>query len=231
MYCANCGVKLAESEAFCPLCQTKAYHPDLPPQVGAGLYPKEKQPQKQRRSPWPQMIVTAAFVLAMVIVLLCDFKVTGSVTWSGFVLGALGVFYVAAALPVWFRAPNPVIFVPCSFAAAAFYLLYICLYTGGHWFMTFALPVTAAFCAIITAVTVLFKYVKGGRLYIIGGALVVLGGVMLLTEWLIALTFHVGKFAMWSLYPMTALVLVGALLIFLAVCRPARETMERKLFI
>lgn len=231
MYCANCGVKLADSEKVCPLCQTKAYHPDLPVQEGSGLYPKNKQPKKQRRSAWPQMILTAMFVLAMVIVLLCDLQVTGKVSWSGFVLGALVLGYVALVLPVWFRNPNPVIFVPCAFAAAALYLLYICLYTKGSWFLPFALPMTAAFGLIVTTVTVLVKYVKKGRLYIFGGALAALGGVMPLMEYLIANTFQIGHFALWSLYPMTALILVGGLLIFLAICRPARESMERKLFI
>ena len=175
--------------------------------------------------------LTAMVVLAMVIVSLCDLQISGRVTWSGFVLGALALGYVIVVLPVWFRSPDPVIFVPCSFAAAALYLLFVCLYTGGRWFLSFALPVTAALCAIVTAVTVLVKYVKKGRLYIFGGALILLGGVMVLTEHLINITFHVGKFALWSLYPMAALVLVGALLIFLAICRPARESMERKLFI
>lgn len=231
MYCANCGVKLAASQEVCPLCQTKAYHPDLPPQEGTGLYPKNKQPKKPRRSPWPQMILTAMFLLSGLIVLLCDLQVTGKVSWSGFVLGALILGYEIFVLPVWFRTPDPVIFVPCAFAAVALYLLYISLYTNGGWFLSFALPVTAAIGLIVTAVTVLVKHVKKGRLYIFGGALVALGGVMLLVEHLIVITFHVGRFALWSLYPMTALVLVGGLLIFLAICRPARESMERKLFI
>ncbi len=231
MYCANCGVKLAESEEACPLCQTRAYHPDLPEQAGAGLYPKNKTPKRFRRSPWPQMILTAMFLLAGLLVLLCDLQVSGRVSWSGFVLGALVLGYVVFVLPVWFRKPDPVIFVPCSFAAAGLYLLYISLYTKGGWFLTFALPVTVAIGLIVTAVTVLTKYLKKGRLYIFGGAMVALGGVMLLMEHLICLTFGVGHFALWSLYPMTALVLVGCLLIFLAICRPARESMERKLFI
>lgn len=231
MYCSNCGVKLADSELVCPLCQTRAYHPDLPEQMGAGLYPKNKQPKKPRRSPWPQMILTAMFLLAGLIVLLCDLQVSGRVNWSGFVLGALAIGYVVFALPVWFRRPDPVIFVPCSFAAAGLYLLYISLCTKGGWFLSFALPVTAVIGLIVTAVTVLLKYVKKGRLYIFGGALIALGAAMLLIEALIVLTFGVGHFALWSLYPMTALVLVGCLLIFLAICRPARETMERKLFI
>jgi hypothetical protein len=44
-------------------------------------------------------------------------------------------------------------------------------------------------------------------------------------------TFFRPAFALWSLYPMTALVLLGGMLIFLAICRPARETMQRKFFI
>ena len=29
MYCVNCGVKLADTEQFCPLCGVKALHPDV----------------------------------------------------------------------------------------------------------------------------------------------------------------------------------------------------------
>ena len=90
---------------------------------------------------------------------------------------------------------------------------------------------TAAIGLIVTAVTVLVKYCKRGRLYIFGGALIAIGGAMLLIEHLLVVTFGVGHLALWSQYPMTALVLVGSLLIFLAICRPARETMERKFFI
>lgn len=231
MYCANCGVKLAASEEVCPLCRTRAFHPDLPKQEGKGLYPKNKQPREGRRSAWPQIILTALFLLPMILVMLCDLQVTGRVSWSGFVIGALVLGYVIFVLPVWFKKPNPVVFVPCSFAAAGVYLLYISLYTKGGWFLSFAFPTTVCIGLIVTAVTVLVKYVKRGRLYIFGGALMLLGFWMLLMEHLINITFHVGHFALWSLYPMTALVLAGGLLIFLAICRPARETMERKLFL
>ena len=222
MYCANCGVKLAASEEKCPLCGLKAYHPDLPKQEGDAPYPKNHTPKRIRRSAWPQIILTAMFLLPMLIVLLCDLQITGKVSWSGYVIGALLLGYVIAVLPVWFRRPNPTVFVPCSFAAAAGYLLYISLYTKGGWFLPFALPVTACFGLIATAVTVLVQYVKKGKLYIFGGALILLGALMLLIEHLINRTFSIGHFALWSLYPMIALVLVGLLLIFLAICRPAR---------
>lgn len=231
MYCANCGVKLAASETCCPLCHLKAYHPDLPAQGAEGLYPKQKLPRSGGHGPWPQIILTAMFILPALIVLLCDLRVFGRVSWSGFVLGALLVGYVIVVLPVWFKRPNPVVFVPCAFAAVGVYLLYISLYTKGGWFLSFAFPVTGSLGLIITAVTVLVRYVKKGKLYIFGGALVLLGVWMLLLEFLVNLTFCVGRFALWSLYPMIALVLIGCLLIFLAICRPARQSMQRKFFI
>ena len=49
--------------------------------------------------------------------------------------------------------------------------------------------------------------------------------------YLLNLTFYEPQFALWSLYPMTPLLLLGGMLIFLAICRPARETMQRKFFI
>ena len=134
-------------------------------------------------------------------------------------------------LPYWFRQPNPVVFVPCGFAAVGLFLLYISIATSGGWFLSFAFPVTGAVGLIVTAVVALLKYVGKGELYIFGGAFALLGGFMPVMEWLLNLTFGFTHGFVWSLYPLTALVLLGGMLIFLAICRPARETMERKFFL
>ena len=109
--------------------------------------------------------------------------------------------------------------------------MYINLATGGDWFLTFAFPLTGGVCLIVTAVVTLLRYVPKGALYTLGGASIAMGGLMLLMEFLVNITFHVYKFFCWSLYPLIALVIVGGLLIFLAICRPARQTLERKFFI
>ena len=137
--------------------------------------------------------------------------------------------YVSFALPLWFKNPNPVIFVPCSFASAALYLMYINLATQGDWFLSFALPVTAVICLITSTVVTLLHYLRRGRLYILGGAFMALGTAMLLIEFLIGLTFKIG-FIGWSVYPLVVLALFGGLLIFLALNPTAREILERKLF-
>lgn len=231
MYCAKCGVALADTEAMCPLCGTRA-HPDIRQQEETPLYPPQQYPAPQVSSWGVQIVLTTLFLMPLLICLQCDLLVSGGVTWSGYVAGALLVCYVIAVLPVWFRKPNPVVFVPCSFAAVGCYLLYISIATGGGWFLSFAFPVVGTVCLIVTAVVTLLYYVRRGVLYILGGAFAALGAFMPLMGFLLNLTFFdSASFAFWSLYPLTGLMLLGLMLIFLAICRPARETMQRKFFI
>lgn len=230
MYCIKCGVKLAEHQKQCPLCSTVVFHPDIQPS-GDLPYPTQRQPAPQMRSHAALVIVTTLFLIPLLITLLCDYQINNSVTWSGYVVGALVVFYTMFILPYWFRNPNPVVFVPCSFAAVGVFLMYISWTTEGGWFLSFAFPVTGAVGLIVTAVVTLLKYVGKGQLYIIGGAFIALGMFMPLMEFLMNLTFGFPQALIWSGYPLVSLVLLGGMLIFLAICRPARETMERKFFL
>lgn len=230
MYCVRCGVELADTESRCPLCGTVVYHPELQQKEGERLYPEKDRPQRGR-SRWLPIVLSAVTLLAMLIVLLCNLQISGAVTWSGFVLGALILGYVIAVLPTWFSKPNPVIFVPCGFAATALYLLYISVITEGRWFLCFALPVTGGIGLIVTAVVTLLRYVKKGKLYIFGAASILLGIFVMVVEWLIHTVFYGGWMIGWSLYPLVVLAVLGGFLIFLAICRPARESMERKFFL
>ncbi len=231
MYCIKCGVKLADSETCCPLCSTKVYHPDIEIKKEEGLFPENKYPSDKKNFKWPQVLLTAAFLLPAAIVLLCDLNFGGDVTWSGYVIGALCVIYICTVLPSWFKDANPVIFVPCGFAAIGLFLLYIDLVTKGNWFMTLAFPIVGGVAAIVTAVVTLLRYVKRGKLYIFGGATLAMGGLALLIEFLVNITFGFSGFIGWSLYPLVTLCVIGGLLIFFAICRPAREDMERRFFI
>lgn len=230
MYCINCGVKLADSENKCPLCGTVPYHPDIPREQGRPLYPVNHYPATEVSPKAAQRVLLVLFLLPILTTLAIDLRISSSVTWSGYVIGALIMTYVLLCLPGWFRKPNPVIFVPCGFMAVGLYLLYIDLATGGDWFLSFAFPVTGGIGLIVTAVVTLLRYVRRGKLYIFGGALMALGAFMLLVEFLAVITFHI-RFVGWSIYPLAALVAVGGFLIFLAIDHAAREMMERKLFI
>lgn len=230
MYCIQCGVQLADTEASCPLCGTRCCHPDIVRPTTVPLYPHQQYPNPQVRPIAIPMVLTVLFLMPIFITLLCDLQINRTVTWSGYVFGALVLAYVALVLPQWFSRPNPVIFVPSSFAALTGYLLYIDLYTGGGWFLSFAFPVVGTFCLIFTALVTLVQYVRRGKLFIFGGCILAMGLFMPVMEFLLNRTFSL-KFVAWSIYPFVAMVVLGGYLIFLGICRPAREIMERKFFI
>lgn len=79
-------------------------------------------------------VISVCMLLPAVITVLCDWRINGTIVWSGFAVGGLLLLYILAVLPLWFKRPNPVIFVPIDFAAIGVFLLYVNYATGGHWF-------------------------------------------------------------------------------------------------
>ena len=229
MYCIKCGVKLADTEKKCPLCNTIVCHPDFKQTAEHPLYPSNKMPKNNSGSQALNGAVIILFFIPLLVCFFADLSLDGKMEWFGYVAGALVVSYVAFALPLWFKKPNPVIFVPCSFAAAALYLLYINLATGGSWFLCFAFPIVGGICLITCTVVTLMYYLHRGRLYILGGAFMALGVFMLLVEFLLKMTFGL-RFIGWSIYPLVVLFLFGGLLMYFAINSTAREMIERKLF-
>ena len=133
------------------------------------------------------------------------------------------LLYILAVLPLWFKRPNPVIFVPIDFAAIGVFLLYVNYATGGHWFLTFALPVTGAAGLLVCAMVTLLRYLRG--------ALILSGGMAVLVEFLLNLTFGLHETFLWSFYPLAAGVVLGAMLLVIAMCKPLRRSLHRKFFI
>lgn len=230
MYCVNCGVRLADTEVKCPLCNTAPGEPPAKREPTRALYPKNRYPEASVKPSAVNGSILVLFLIPLFVTFFVDLQTGQRLDWFWYVAGALALAYVVLALPIWFRNPNPVIFVPCDFAASALYLLLINMLTGGKWYLSFALPVTVSVGLIVTTVVVLMRCLRKGRLYIFGGAIITMGAMMLLLEWLLSVTFQIA-FVGWSVYPLTVLALVGGLLIFLAINSSARERMERKFFI
>lgn len=231
MYCVNCGVQLAPTESSCPLCHTRVYHPDISRPEAAPLYPHSTETQKPINRWSIMLIVSILYLLPISICLVCDLSISGRMEWSGYVLGGMAIIYAAFLLPAWFEHPNPVIFVPCTFGVIAAFLLYINWKLSSGWFLTFALPVTAALALLVTALVTLHRYIRRGRLYIYGGFTISLGGFCVLLEILLHITFGLPGFGTWSLYPLVTLTILGLAMIATAIFRPLREALEKKFFL
>lgn len=230
MFCVKCGVELAASEAKCPLCGTVVYHPDITPPAARPTFPPNAQPKMRVNRRGALLIITAVYLMLIIQLLVCDLTIFGGLTWSLYAAGGLLLIYIIGILPSWFSKPNPVIFVPCDFAAIALFLLFIDLQTNGSWFLSFALPTVGTFGLIVSAVIALFRYVKRGYFYILGGALIATGASIVVMELLMNMTFGFQNFYFWSSYPMIGCVLVGIALIVIGVCRPLRDSLAKKFF-
>ena len=234
MYCMKCGTQLEEGRKRCPLCGLPVIHPEIREEPAPRLYPAYEQRTESFSRSGQCLLLTFLTLLPLIVCLLVDQRLNGHVVWSGYVMCALGAFYLCFCLPLWFKAPNSVVFFPIGAAALLGLTLYICLKTGGHWFLSFAFPVGGALLLIIETVIVLMRYTVRGKknrpLYIFGGAVIALGGLCLLIEFLLKVTFGI-PMRWWSLYPLGALFLLGMFFIVTAICRPLQLILHKKLFI
>lgn len=230
MYCINCGVELADSEKVCPLCGTRVYHPDFVNKSAEPNYPVGKNEEVKVNYRGVMFIVTLTFAAVFAQLLICEFSFPSTNSWVGLAIGGVLLFYIIVCLPLWFKKPNPAIFVPCDYAAIIIYVLYICLTLHGHWFLSFAFPVIGANAIIVITVVVLIHYLRRGYLYIFGGALIAHGAFMVLLEFLIGVTFLNDPSLRWSYFPLAACSIIGLGLIVIAICKPLRESLKKKLF-
>jgi len=231
MYCINCGVKLADSEKVCPLCNTTVYHPDIFIKHTPGPYPTVAVKDERISRRGIVFIISMFFVLPVILLPIINFTISSQISWSGLAAAGVLLSYCVCVLPLWFKKPNPVIFVPIDFTLAGAYLLYIDLYFGGGWFLSFAFPVCGIFCVIVTTATVLFRYLRRGKLYIWGSIFYALGGACMLIELFLNITFKLSSSLLWSPYPAIVCFVIGSAFIVIATCKPMRETLEKRLFI
>ena len=229
MYCVKCGVRLTDGVRRCPLCQTAVWHPDGTAAAEPTFSDRYPKPLKSRR--YPILAFLTAILLALSLsALICCLTVLHRVAWSGYVMLGCALVYFAAIFPFWFDRREPLIFVPLAFVLICGYLLYICLYTKGSWFLSFAFPVTMLAGVLTTASVALFRFGKRRRLLKTGILLILIGCSAMLIEFFEALTFDTKMF-LWSLYPVCAFSLIGLFLILCGLIPPWREYVERKLFL
>ncbi|MBQ1212334.1 MAG: hypothetical protein IIX69_02835 [Clostridia bacterium] len=232
MYCANCGVKLADGQKLCPVCNTRAYHPDLPRSDASPSYPNKEFQSEEYNRRGLLFVISILWFIPFALPVIFELSWHATVTWSGLVAGGVLLAYILVVLPLWFKHAPPIIFVASDFAAILLYLLYIDIQNhGGRWFLRFAFPVTGVFALICCAVVTLCFYIRRGYLYIFGGASIALGAWTVLIEFLIWVAFGVVSPVFWSACSFASLFVIGMLLIVIAMVKPLKESLKKKFFL
>lgn len=228
MYCVKCGVRLNDGVDACPLCRTPVWNPETKTEPEANYSARYPIPPKSKRYPILAFITILLAAVCLSVLIYC-LNQYGQAAWSGYVMLGVALVYFSMIFPFWFEKRYPMVFVPLAFVLICGYLLYICLYNHGHWFLPFAFPVVMLTGAITTASVALFRCGKRRRLLKTGCLVIVIGCSSMLVEMFESITFGTRMFT-WSLYPTCVLSLVGLFLILSGVIPPWREYLERRFF-
>lgn len=171
-YCVNCGVELDSGEKKCPLCGTPVVNPNHPCDPNAvSAYPRRVQeaaPSLVSRR-MTAAIISAALVLPASICLVCNYLITGAVSWSVYILLALAVVWVASVPPLLIHRGTLFWAIGLDVAAIGglLYVINRLTYpmTGINWFNTLALPLLLLGAAMVLFVSAAFRYRQPGKLY------------------------------------------------------------------
>jgi len=230
MYCVNCGVKLQDEVDKCPLCSIPVWKPEELEKFEE-KFPKGMYPVKRRAG--RITVVSFITVILLAVCLSCFIAcmtTIGKIGWSSYVILGIIAMYVIAVLPFWFSRNHPFVFVPVDFGVICVYLLFVCLSTGGKWFLSFAFPVVMIVGILVTGSLAIFKFVKVKKLLVIGSMMILIGLSNILVELFAHITFGSAMFV-WSLYPVAAFGLLGLFLIIADLIHPLRAYLERKFFV
>ena len=102
MFCIKCGVELGAAEAKCPLCGTVVYHPDITVEAERPTFPPNAQPKLRVNRRGALLIITALYLMLILQLLVCDYSLFGSLTWSLYASGGMLLVYIIGILPSWF---------------------------------------------------------------------------------------------------------------------------------
>ena len=229
MYCVKCGVRLPEGTEACPLCQTPVWNPEGTATAAPTFSEHYPLPPKSRRYPILAFLTALLIAGSLSPLIYCLINLHG-VFWSGYVMLGCALFYFAVIFPFWFERREPLIFVPLAFVLTSGYLLYICLYTGGKWFLSFAFPLTMLVGLLVTAAVAIFRLSRRRRLLKTGILLIAIGCSTMLVELFQNITWG-GRMFAWSLYPVCAFTVMGLFVSLCGVIPPWRAYFERKLFL
>ena len=232
-YCVNCGVELADSEKYCPLCHTEVLNPRSPFKEPAE-YPYPRQIERiashiDRR--FFASIATFVLLFPAFITIICDLLPDAALSWSAYVIGALAVLFVWVVMPFYFKRYLSPLMLSSDCLIVLLYLLLIEKMTGGSWFLPLGLPITLCVTVCITALALVFTAKKRVNYLTRAACTLFSAGILVvLIELVLRLYNGDGVVFRWSPYALIPCVLLGLMAIVVERRKNLRDEIRRRLF-
>ena len=232
-YCVNCGVKLADSEKKCPLCNTVVINPNengehKKESVYSHKY--EEYAGRKINLKYLTQIILVIIGIGVLVQTLCDFLISFGISWSLYAIGAFGLL-ICLALPVLTKLKSPYIATMIDVVALALYIYMIALMTDGElWYYEFYLPLHLL-TGIYVFCMVIFLRKKRRNYFRAGGVSLLFVCLLLILIELLLDIFIVGKiYLIWSLCCAPLFLAIATLLLVIAAKPKLREEMSRRLY-
>lgn len=236
-YCVECGVKLAESEQVCPLCNTKVINPNITAIEDIERpYPSRVEQQIKGLNRRELALMVMFFLLlptgTTVIIDLLTGEAPFALNWSLIVVGSAFMLAVWSILPLLFSPLNVYLGICADIAAVGALLSVIAWQTDGWgWCLGLGFPILACTCLATCLMT---ASIRAKRLQPITRAALccmVLGVYIVMLE--LAIDFYVfGYFAVrWSIYAIVPLLFIALMLFYVSRKAGLLEELKRRLFV
>ena len=233
-YCVNCGVELEKSEKFCPLCKTEVINPREPWREPRNRpYPKQIETiahQIDRR--FFGVLATLVLMIPVLVTVICNLLLTGSVTWSGYVIGAIGLLFVVFVLPYFFKNPHPFWYALVDCLCVLGFLWLVETVSQTRWFWSLGMPISLTVSAMVVGITALFTCKKRvPMLTRVAAVFFGLGLLCVLIELFINNAAGESLVPVWSLFCVIPCVILGLIALVLQAKKDLLEQIRRRLFI
>ncbi|MBR0137004.1 MAG: hypothetical protein IJM15_01135 [Erysipelotrichaceae bacterium] len=228
MYCVKCGVRLQDGVEKCPLCNTPVHYPESEITQSRETFPQNYPIREHTYT--TAAIFSVLCLIGISILLVVCFNLYGRLSWGGYPVFGICLFYVFFILPMWFPNRSRVIFIPVNHIAAALYLLYVNYAVNGDWFLTFALPICIISCIYQLTLACIVKYVHKGYYYIAGSFIIAAGVCAIIVEFFEHITFGTRMF-LWSLYVLSCCFFIGMFFIIAGIVKPLQRYLNKRFFI
>lgn len=232
-YCVQCGVRLEESLARCPLCHTPVLNPNVSPDARpeSPFPPVEEQPAHGFDRGYAAQLSIVAVLIPMLAVLLLDI-IGGGGVWSPYAMGALALLWVYIAVPLLFRFRRPYPYVALDAAASVGYLALVAAMSGGMgWYLGIVMPVMILLGAATLLMLLAWRRVEMPVLYRVA-LMALLGGLFLFGMEIVIDLNARGRVAMgWSVYAFIPIAVVALMLAGVENNHALKDEIRRRLFI
>lgn len=232
-YCVNCGVKLADSEKKCPLCQTEVINPNIIIQKSISKpYPDNTITFKILPNSVKTLLVTVIFILPVAVSLICNYSISSVISWSKFVVLSLIFAYSISIYSILcFKRNSNVFNILVYHVLLCTYLFAMNKLCKGNWFLTFAVPLVLLLFIYFLVITLVITRNHLTKLFCTGFIMLLSGVFCVFLETILNFAFKFRTTILWSIYPCITLFIISIVLFIIDFNKPLKEQLGKKLFL